>query len=72
MGESNQKDMKTVEILLTEAVRILYESGDAIRATDDPLLIETHQVALNLAWGSLGQVRACNHGSTAAYQVAAH
>jgi hypothetical protein len=64
MGESNQKDMKTVEILLAEAVKILYESGEAIQATDDPLLIETYTVALNLAWGSLGQVRVCNHGAT--------
>jgi hypothetical protein len=61
MGKINQKDLKTVEILLTEAVRILYESGESIQATDNPLLIETYQVALDLAWGSLDQVRVCNH-----------
>jgi hypothetical protein len=61
MGESNQKDLKTVEILLTEAVKILYESSEAIEATQNPLLIETYQAALELAWSSLGQVRVCNH-----------
>jgi hypothetical protein len=60
MGESNQKDLQTVEILLTEAVRILYESDEAIQATDNLLLIETYRAALNLAWGSLGQIRVCN------------
>ena len=63
MGESNQKDLKTVEILLTEAVKILYESSEAIEATRNPLLIETYRVALEHAWSSLGQVRVCAHES---------
>lgn len=65
MTEGKQKDLHMVELLLTEAVRILYENDEAIKSTDNPMLIRNYEVALNLAWGTLGRVRSCNRRTCA-------